>query len=181
MRHPCGIGSPTETPPGPLGVRGCLLVFVLVFWCGFFGGVLPLGLCYICCIVLHVAALCCIVLHMATRLTLSLSEGLAARVRERASVEGRSLSNMLERLVVLGLGAVVTERGGTDPERGHMRAEVSQQASGASSSIQQTPPRSVTAVPERLPVSGGLVPPFDAVPSVARREFKPDFKVGTKL
>jgi hypothetical protein len=42
--------------------------------------------------------------------SLRLDEGLRLRLEERAVVEGRSLANMLERLLELGLGQVVTER-----------------------------------------------------------------------
>ena len=53
---------------------------------------------------------------MSPRLSLSLSEGMATLVREQAELECRSVSNMLERLVVLGLDSVVTEL--DSPDRG---------------------------------------------------------------
>ena len=65
----------------------------------------------------------------------------AARVEAVALVERRPFANMVEVLLL----AALTERDGPDPERGHMRAGVSQQASAASPSIQRTPSRSVRA------------------------------------
>lgn len=46
------------------------------------------------------------------RVGVRLPEGLLARVEERAVVEGRTLTGMVERLLFLGLGTVVTERDG---------------------------------------------------------------------
>ena len=63
MRHPCGIGSPTETPPGPRGVRGCLLVFVLVFLVWFFWwGIAAWVVLHCAALVLRCVAWCCFVL-----------------------------------------------------------------------------------------------------------------------
>jgi hypothetical protein len=47
--------------------------------------------------------------HVSARL----DEGLLLRVRERSVMEGRSFTNMVERLLGLGLGTVVTERDGS--------------------------------------------------------------------
>ena len=47
---------------------------------------------------------------MRVHVSARLDEGLVALIVERASVEQRSLTNMLERLLSLGLGQVVTER-----------------------------------------------------------------------
>ena len=44
--------------------------------------------------------------------SLRLDEGLRGRLEERAVLEGRSLANLIERLLELGLGQVVTERDG---------------------------------------------------------------------
>jgi hypothetical protein len=124
--------------------------------------------------VLHVAALCCIVLHMATRLTLSLSEGLAARVRERSVLEERSVSAMLERLVRLGLGTVVSER---DQGNGRRMAAEGSSLGPSAQSDGSTGTSVVAPVVSPRSVAAG----FDAAPAAAVREFKPDFKVGTKL
>ena len=51
---------------------------------------------------------------MSVRVVGYVDEALMARLVERATVEGRTLSNMVERLLSLGLGTVVTEREGTD-------------------------------------------------------------------
>ena len=42
--------------------------------------------------------------------SMRLDEGLRGRLEERAVLEGRSLANVIERLLELGLGQVVTER-----------------------------------------------------------------------
>ena len=92
---------------------------------------------------------------MSPRLSVALSEGMAARVRGQAELECRSVSNMLERLVVLGLAAVVTERDASD---GLLRDPgVGASPRGPSDGVGVS--RSVTAGPERMPVSGGLVMP----------------------
>ena len=94
---------------------------------------------------------------MSVRLSVALSEGMAARVREQAELECRSVSNMLERLVVLGLAAVVTER---DLGIAKVPEGVAAQDGKLQQGLRPDPAsRSVTAGPERMPVSGGLVMP----------------------
>ena len=48
-------------------------------------------------------------------------------------------------------------------------------------SVRSVPPVSRPVSIERVTPPSSVSRGFDAVPSVARREFKPDFKVGTKL
>lgn len=80
---------------------------------------------------------------------MNLTEELVARIRERALLEERSLSNTMERLIGLGLGTVVTERDqGTTlaPAAGEVPHE---RAAGAAGSPR--PSRSVTVCPnERM-------------------------------
>ena len=88
-----------------------------------------------------------------------LDDGLRGRLEERAVLEGRSLANLIERLLELGLGTVVSER---DLGNGGV-ADLLEKVGVAP----VVSPRSVAAG-------------FDAAPAAVVREFKPDFKVGTK-
>jgi hypothetical protein len=91
-----------------------------------------------------------------------LDDGLRGRLEERAVLEGRSLANLIERLLELGLGTVVTERDG------HVAATTGIPV--------RDEPLAVASVVSRSVAAG-----FDAAPAAVVREFKPDFKVGTKL
>lgn len=76
--------------------------------------------------------------------SMRLDEGLRARLEERAVLEGRSLANLIERLLELGLGQVVTERDGDW-----------QPGAGVIASLEAAPSRSVTICPnERFHRSG---------------------------
>ena len=102
-----------------------------------------------------------------------LDDGLRGRLEERAVLEGRSLANLIERLLELGLGTVVSERdqgnGGRMAAGGSSPGPFAQSdgSTGASVVAPVVSPRSVAAG-------------FDAAPAAVVREFKPDFKVGTK-
>lgn len=53
---------------------------------------------------------------MRVHITARLDQGLVARIEARAEVEQRTLTGMLERLLTLGLGTVVTERADRVPQ-----------------------------------------------------------------
>jgi hypothetical protein len=92
---------------------------------------------------------------VSVRVAARIPDVLAERIAARASSETRSLSNMIERLLELGLGQVVTERDqGEDGSDGRLGSAVASVPLGGEStepltSPAHSSPRSVTVCPNR--------------------------------
>lgn len=121
---------------------------------------------------------------MKVTFSMRLDDGLRKRLEERATVEGRTLANLIERLLTLGLGTVVTERGGESAgQSGLARASGSLSGGDRPEDLGRVsqPPLSVT--PETCPFRFGGHNPGTKCEKcggsfpVARREVKPDPKV----
>jgi len=99
---------------------------------------------------LLVSTVCNVVLQRATvwyvkvPVSARLDEGLMARIVARAEVEQRTLTGMLERLLTLGLGTVVTERA----EPSWMAPHLSVVGEGGLIPLAQTVARSVSVACE---------------------------------
>ena len=89
------------------------------------------------------------IVAVSVRVAARISDALAERIALRASVEMRSLSNMIERLLELGLGQVVTERDqgaeGSGRQTGLSRAVVSG-GGGSTESLSSLAPSSSRSV-----------------------------------
>lgn len=115
------------------------------FFVGFFVDICHFSDCHYHLLVLRCATVWDVRVHVSARL----DEGLVARIVARAEVEQRTLTGMLERLLTLGLGTVVTERDGGGIVAESRRTVVDGYRSG-SEGDSRTPAsmasRSVTAV-----------------------------------
>jgi len=120
-----------------------------------------------------------------SRVTFSmrLDEGLRGRLEARAVLEGRSLANLIERLLELGLGQVVTER-----DEGRVVAESRRTGVDVDRSVGEGDSRTPVLISSRSVTScaaaenhvvGTKCLVCNEWPTVVR-EVKPDWKAGMK-